>query len=690
MNGKPRLSCNEPGAWLPAAGLFVAAVLTYLPALRCGFIWNDADYVTAPALRSLHGLWLIWFKLGATQQYYPLLHTAFWVEHRLWGDSAMGYHLVNILLHAGSASLLWITLRRLAVPGAWLAALIFVVHPVCAESVAWISEEKNTLSTLFYLAAAFIYLRFDDERRWTDYGLALGCFVLALLCKTVAATLPCALLVVFWWRRGRLESRRDFAPLIPWIAVGAASGLISAWVERVYVGASGSDFALTGMDRVLVAGRAVWFYLGKLVWPAGLNFIYPHWNVSADAASQYLYPAAAGLFTLGLWLVRKRTRAPLAAWLFFVGSLFPTLGFLNVFAFLFSYVADHWQYLASIGVFAFVAAAAAMALARASVPARRALQALVLAVVGLLAVMTWRECGTFRDPKTFYTAILERNPDAFMAHNNLGIELQHDGRFDEAIAHFREALRIRPDYADAHTNLGLALCATGRYEEGISHYRAAIQSEPSNAVIHNDLGVALAHIGQVPEAIGQYELAARLNPDYLDPALNLGFAYFRIHRLPEAIASYERALRLQPNNAKAENDLGLALAAAGQTDEAVIHYQKAVLENPDFAEAYCNLGAAYGANGRYDLAAKEFEAALKVDDRMPDAHYNLGVILAAEHELPQAIAQFEATVRLQPNSADAELEWGTALQSLGQATEARIHLDNAARLKANAGPSAEP
>ena len=669
--------------WLPAAGFFAAALLVYFPALGCGFVWNDPDYVTAPALRSLHGLWLIWFKLGATQQYYPLLHSAFWVEHRLWGDSALGYHLVNILLHAGSASLLWLILRRLAVPGAWLAALLFIVHPVCVESVAWVSEAKNTFSTFLYLAAALTYLRFDERRRRADYGLALAFFVMALFCKTVAATLPGALLVVAWWRRGRLEWRRDVAPMVPWLIVGAASGLVSAWIERSYIGANGNDFALSGMERVLVAGRAVWFYLGKLLWPAGINFIYPRWHLNAAGAAQYAYPATAALFTLGLWLARGRTRAPLAAWLFFVGSLFPTLGFLNVFAFLFSYVADHWQYLASIGVFTFLAAALAGASSRIPAPGRRPLQALVLAVLGLLAAMSWRECGTFRDLKTFYGAILERNPDAFMAHNNLGIELKLEGRLDDAIAHYREAVRIRPDYAEGHTNLGLALCAKGRVEEGISHYQAALQSEPQNAVIHNDLGVALAHLGRMPEAIEQYETAARLNPDYLDPALNLGYACLRMNRFPEAIASYERAIGIQPANAIAENGLGLALVSAGRTGEAVAHYQRAIQAKPDYAEAHCNLGAALGATGRYDLAEAEFEVAIKTDDRLTDAHYNLGLILAARHRFPEAASQFETTVRLRPDFADAELQWGAALQSMGRAEEARIHLDKGARLQSN-------
>ena len=672
------------------AGLFAAALVVYLPVLRAGFVWNDADYVTSPALRSLHGLWLIWFKLGATQQYYPLLHSAFWAEHRLWGDSALGYHLVNVLLHATSASLVWLLLRRLAVPGAGLAALLFVLHPVCAESVAWISEEKNTLSTLFYLAAAWRYLDFDDRRRGADYALGLLCFVLALLSKTVAATLPGALLVVLWWERGRLEFRRDILPLIPWLLLGATSGLFSAWVERTYIGANGSDFALNGLERVLVAGREIWFYLGKLLWPAGIIFIYPHWKVSAAAAAQYLYPLAAVGFTAGLWRIRGRRRGPLAAWLFFVGSLFPTLGFLNVFAFLYSYVADHWQYLASLGVFAFAGAAATELLARAPAATRRLLQAVGAAALAVLGVLTWKECGTFRDVKTFYGTILERNPDAWMAHNNLGIEFDHEGQRQAAIAHFREAIRLRPGYAEANCNLGVALCAVGQVDEGIEHFRAAIRAQPNYPEVHNDLGVALARLGREQEALQEYETASRLNPDYLDPAMNLGYEYSRIGRLPEAIADYERALRIKPDNAIAENGLGLALAKAGRADDSVLHYQKALGDDPNYAEAHCNLGAAYGAAGKYDLAEREFEAALKANDRLPDAHYNLGLILAYKQRLPEAIEQFAAAVRQRPNFGDAEVDWGRALQALGRTDEARVHLERGAGLGATVGPPAGP
>src|SRR5688572_26054457 len=240
----PTTPTSSRNMWLGMA-VFALTLLAYLPALKGGFIWNDSDYVTAPELRTTEGFWRIWFELGATEQYYPFLHSAFWLEQKLWGDSPVGYHLANILLHATSACLLAGILRRLAVPGAWLAAFLFALHPVYVESVAWISEQKNTLSLVFYLLAALLYLKFDRERSARAYVWATALFIVALLTKSVTATLPAALLVVVWWWRGRIELRTDVVPLLPWFGLGAAMGLVSAHVEKVYIGAQGSEFALT-------------------------------------------------------------------------------------------------------------------------------------------------------------------------------------------------------------------------------------------------------------------------------------------------------------------------------------------------------------------------------------------------------------------------------------------------------------
>ena len=329
--------------WLPGLLLIAATFIAYQPVWHAGFVWDDDAHVTRPILRSLHGLWRIWFEPGATQQFYPFLYSAFWVEHRWWGDSAAGYHLANVALHAAVACLLHRVLRRLAVPGAFLAAAVFALHPVCVESVAWISEQKNTLSAVFYLSAALAYLRFDRERKAGWFAAGLGLFALAVLSKSVTATLPAALLVVFWWKRGQLSWKRDGLPLVPWFVLGAGAGAMTAWMERTHVGASGAAYALGGAERFLVAGRAVWFYLAKIFWPVDLVFVYPHWTVDVRELWQAVFPATALAAVAALFALRKRFRGPLATALLFGGTLFPALGFINVFPFLYSYVADHFQ-----------------------------------------------------------------------------------------------------------------------------------------------------------------------------------------------------------------------------------------------------------------------------------------------------------------------------------------------------------
>ncbi|HEY4302428.1 MAG TPA: glycosyltransferase family 39 protein, partial [Candidatus Didemnitutus sp.] len=317
--------------WLAALGVFALVLVTYGRIWMAGFIWDDDAHVTPLALRSAHGLWRIWFEPGATQQYYPLLHSFFWLEHRVWGDDPTAYHLVNLALHSIVAILLALTLRRLGVRAAWAAALIFAVHPVMAESVAWISEQKNTLSAALYFGATLAYLRFDTGRHARAYAVALVFFALALTAKTVTSTLPAALLVVFWWQRGSLSWRRDVVPLIPWFALATVAGATTAWMERTSIGASGEAFALGGVERLLIASRAIWFYLAKLLAPTGLVFIYPRWEIERTDWVQYL-PLLALIVVTGIaWKARRRSRSPLAVLLLYAGTLFPALGFIDVF-----------------------------------------------------------------------------------------------------------------------------------------------------------------------------------------------------------------------------------------------------------------------------------------------------------------------------------------------------------------------
>ncbi|HZP59162.1 MAG TPA: tetratricopeptide repeat protein [Opitutaceae bacterium] len=619
------LRCGD--FWLGAA-LFGLVLAAYWPAVNGGFIWNDSDYVTRVGLRSMGGLARIWFRPGATEQYYPLLHSAFWFEHKLWGDHPAGYHLLNILLHATSACLLLAVLRRLSVPGAWLAAFLFALHPVYVESVAWISEQKNTLSTVFYLAAALSYLRFDETRRRAPYLLASGFFALSLLSKTVPATLPAALLVIFWWKRGRLSWSRDVGPLLPWFAVGAAMGLFTGWVERHYVGATGPDFDLTFGQRGLLAGRVVWFYLGKLLWPADLIFFYPRWKISTGETGQYLFPLATLALVAVAWSVRRKNRAPLAAVLFFVGSLFPTSGFFNLYAFIYSFVADHWQYLPSIGILVLVAAGLTVAW-RSLPPAwQRAGPPFAVLLAGVLALLSWRQSRMYTDMKTFYLTTLRRNPGCWIADNNLGSLLLDEGNVVEAMGYFQKTLALKADYAPAHNNLGNALAELGRTQEALPEYREAIRLKSDFFEAHYNLGLALSALNRVPEAMAEYETVLRDNPYSADAHYNLGVALAGLNRLPEAAAQYEEVLRLDPNEVDARNNLGGALAQMGRLPDAIVQFQTVVEQRPDDIQARRNLGNALYLAGRLPAAAAQFQEVLRLDPADAQARNMLNQLLA--------------------------------------------------------------
>ena len=647
-------------------GAFVlcATFSAYLPALRGGFLWDDDAHVTRPGLRSLAGLWQIWSNVGATQQYYPLLHSAFWVEHRLWGDSALGYHLVNVLLHATSALLLVIVLRRLGVQGARLAGILFAVHPVCVESVAWISEQKNTLSLVFYLLSALAYLGFDANRgrpgaRWS-YVLAFLLFIAALLTKSVTATLPAALLVVLWWKRGRLTFR-DAWPLVPWFVAGISGGLFTALVERKLIGAEGAAFDLSLVERCLLAGRVIWFYLEKLAWPSGLVFVYPRWDVRGAAPGWAGYLAAAALVTAALWLLRRRSRGPLAAWLFFVGSLFPALGFFNVYPFFFSYVADHFQYLASIGPLSLAAAAIAAAQGRVG-RGRPLLPALCCgALVAGLGALTARECPKYADSQTLWRSTIAANPGAWMARNNLGAELMAAGRVGEAAAQIQESLALQPDNASAQTNLGNALIKLGRPAEALEHYARALEIAPRYPTGHNELGAALLRMGRTGEAIAHFQAALEENPAYANARVNLGSAYLQAGRAGDAAAQFEAALALDPGNPGTLADLGAALAGQGRLAEAAEQFRRALAASPNSPAALTNLGNVLLQMGRRGEAIARYQESLRADPDSAVTHNDLAYALLQEGRPDEAIAHCRRALDLRPDYPEARRNLEAAL-----------------------------
>jgi tetratricopeptide (TPR) repeat protein len=581
QNGAASIGFGQQ-AWLFALILVAVTAIAYSPAWSGKFLWDDNDHITEPRLRSLEGLREIWTKPGATQQYYPLLHSAFWLEHKLWGDAVLPYHLVSILLHGISALLVWRILLKLEVPGAWLAAGLFALHPVQVESVAWITELKNTLSGILFFAAALSYLKFDQARNWRRYALSLGLFLLALMCKTVIAVLPAALLVVFWWKRGRLSWKRDAWPLVPFFALGMAAGLVSALIERQLVGAHGEAFAFSLIERCLIAGRAFWFYLFTLLWPANLSFIYPQWKIDQSAWWQYLFPIVALLLLAVLWKLRHKSRAPLAAILLFVGILFPVLGFLNIYYFQYSFVADHWLYLACLPILALAAAGISLSLSRAQIGNRLPGHLICGALLLGLAALTWRQSHIYTDPETVWRTTLERNPESFMVHNNFSAHLLEKGQIDEAITHSSKAVMLRPKYAPSNVSLGNALRSRGRVDEAIDSYQKALNIDPRHAPARANLGSALYQKGRFREAIEEFEKALYLDPTAAEPHSNLALALLtapeaELRNPARAVELARRADHLSGGgNPVILHNLALACAQNNQLDEAIEIAEKAL------------------------------------------------------------------------------------------------------------------
>ncbi len=591
-----------------------------------GFIWDDEDYVFQnPHLPDPNGLARIWLKRSENPQYYPLVFTTFWIEYRLWGGpgpdgklKAAGYHFTNVLLHALNALLLWSILRRVRIRGAFAIAAIFALHPFCVESVAWVTERKNVLSLFFYLLAMRSLLRWEEEEsksRWGWWGLALGLFLCGLFSKTVIASLPVAMVILRWWRRRPL-TREYLLALLPFLLLGFGMGRLTAEHEKdiVLYGDEGPYWDLSIFERVLIGGRALWFYVGKIVWPHPLVFNYPRWNIDAGSIGQWLWPIAALLAGAALVvLARRGRRGLLAAALFYAVGVFPALGFVNVAPMRFSFVADHFAYLPSIGVIAAVVGLAVAGLdrlrTRAGAPgASREMRAsragwggpypqavlVGLAVVLLvLGGLTWKQTHIYRDIEYLWRDTIAHYPESHLARINLGVLLKRRGEIDEARTHFAQVLADWPDWpwtrSRALTNLGNLEQETGRLDEAIRCFRGATEAIP-------------------------------LAPE---PRFNLGNALLRSGRYEEAIESYNKLLERFPTHEKAKYNLALALEKAGQWREAQARYDNILRANPNSWEARLGAGRIAQALGNPGEALKNFQAAQQINPRSLAVHLAL-------------------------------------------------------------------
>lgn len=675
-------------------------VLSYQPAWNAGFIWDDDEYVTHnPLLTAPDGLRRIWFSTDSPSQYFPLVYTNFRAQHALWALDPRGYHWVNIVLHAINALLVWRLLARLAIPGAWLAAAVFALHPLQVESVAWITELKNVQSLFFSLLAVLLWLRFTEwhgrsardsetpaprsdsesslpaHRSWLLYSAALACHALALFSKTTACTLPAALVLVLWIRRRPLDLRR-WLQIAPFVLLGLVMGLVSVWWERHQQGTVGDEFSYGAIDRVLIAARALSFYFGKFLWPENLTFSYPLWTIDprTPAAWAWFLPLGA-IAALAFALRRRLGRGPEAGLVFFAATLLPLLGFFMLYTFRYTFVADHYVYVALIGLAALCGAGAARLAPRIR-NIHTALPAVLCGVVLLgLATLTWRQSRMYRDLRTLWETTIARNPTSFMGHNNLGAIELAEGRADLAIALFRRALEIKPDHTHALANLGNACLNTGRPAEAVALFRRVVEIAPDDAKGLSDLAQVLVKTGSTEPIEPLLRRAIALDPKLAEAHHALGVHLLRAGRPAEAGPSFERALALHSDYAEALYHLGLVRLSEERPSAAADCFARVVVLAPAHAGALHNLGLLHAFGGRLDEAEPLIRRAAAAAPADPAIRHSLARVLLTRERLAEAEPELLAVLKLAPDLAPARIDLAQTQAALGRYGEAAATLE---------------
>ena len=668
--GETRSPAISPREMLAAAALALMVGVSFVPAYQAGFVWDDTVFSEEPVIREASGLKNIWFSPRDIEQeghYWPVTYTTFWLEHKLWGFEPLGYHIVNVLLHAVNVLLVWRLLRRFAVPGAWVVAAVFAVHPLHVESVVWIIERKDVLSGLFYLTSFLAYVRFTDQGKPGRYLLALGLFAAGLLSKTVVVTLPAALLIWHWWQRGRI-ARPDLLRTAPFFAVGLA---IAAADTAFYRTREALALDYSFVERILIAGRALWFYTGKLAWPDDLAVIYPLWDIQSGDAMGWLYVAGAVAVSIVLWLGRGRWgRGPLACVAFYAATLSPALGLIDYGYMQFALVADRFQYLAGIGLLTLVVAAMVQASGRLSAAGVTAGKVLLAAVLALLGSLTWIHAGNFRDDMTLFSHIVSLNPEARDAHLNLSQALIETDRFEESLEASRSAIEQRPDSPGAHSNLGLALMALDRFEEAEAAFDRALEIDSRDRNARQNLGELMKRQGNYEAAVEQYRRALEIDADFALGWGGLADVQFLAGRLEEATEAARRSLSIEPDSPNAAA-LHLLLDRASTAtihtraetlrheqrhDEAIALYREALEMDSGFAPAIAGMGIAFFELGRYEEAIESMEQALEVAPELPEAaslHRLIGRALQELGRLEEAAEQFARTLELDPRNTEA-------------------------------------
>ena len=563
-----------------AAVLFFAIIIAYSRVRLAGFIWDDEQHLTQnTVIIGPLGLSDIWTSARAV--YYPLVLTTFWVLHKFVGLNPAPYHLLNVILHAVNALLLWRVLVQLRVRAAWLGAAIWALHPVLVQSVAWITELKNTQSAMFYLLAISLFLESRDRKNAPlFYWLSVASFAAAITSKPSTVILPAVIALCLWWR-GRFPWR-DLRALIPFLVISLIASAWTIWEQKYHAHAAGLEWVQSPWQRVLISADAIWFYLLKLIWPHPLIFIYPRWHVDTSHVIAYVPFAAFIVVAIFLFIARRGPLRPVFfAFSYFVIALLPILDFFDVYFFRYSFVSDHFQYLASMGPLALAGSLLSLASERLGSKTPVARPAIPAVLLLILAALSFHQTSKYIDAVTLYRNTLAKNPRCWMADYNLAIALKDRGEIDDAVRHYQHAIATRPDYADAHFNLARLLVDQGDLKEALVHYREVIALRPSDADAHNNYGSALFEAGDVESARQEYDTAIALQRGYVDPRLNVASLLLQRGRTAEAIAQLESAKDVAPNDVKARTALGNALMKNGNTREAASEFRQALAIAPN-------------------------------------------------------------------------------------------------------------
>jgi tetratricopeptide (TPR) repeat protein len=630
----------KPKLWMSHEGtlgllLVLAVIAVYTPVGWAGAVWDDDLLVTHnPVIIGPHGLKEIWTTSAA--DVCPLTLTTFWLEHALWGLDLRLYHVVNVLFHAACALVLWRVLRGLKMPGAWLGAALWALHPVQVESVAWIAELKNTESGLFFLLSILFFVRWLRNGPVWSYALCIVFAALALAAKSSTVILPAALCLGAWWVEGRWQWR-NLLRVAP-IAVFSIIATVASIRNVAVLGSVRNEQWIRSVpERLAEAGDAVWFYLGKLVWPHPQMAVYPRWEIDTGSVSAYLPSVAAVILLFLLWLGREspRVRPAFFAFAYFLAALLPVLGFVDNYIFRYSLVFDHFQYLADMGPLALAAAGLAKAEELERSPASpRLVRVLGAGLLLLFGLMSWQRAWVYQSEETLWNDAIAKNPDCWLGHTILGYDLIQAGNWDGAIGEYQIALAMNPGLPEAYNQLGFAFFQTGHVDLAIEYYERALTGDPAYAEAHANLGNALLQKNKIGASISEFQKALAENPDLAEAHYDLGNALTRIGQADNAITQYRLALADNPKLTAAHSNLAIALAQGGHMDEALLEFQKVVDESPGSALAHNNLGFALFQKGRLDEATREFNEALRIDPNSTDAELNLSKVRAAKTAAP--------------------------------------------------------